>query len=64
MTKGLVTTSVATTVLGVGGDKHSSVFVPWPQLWKATEDKALAGRKSWEVVQSRDGERGFPAWVP
>lgn len=63
MTKGLVTTSVV-TVLRVGGDKHTSLFVPWPQLWKATEDKALAGRESWEVVQSGDGERGFPAWVP
>lgn len=63
MTKELVTTSVA-TVLGVRGDRHSSVFVPWPQLWEATEDKALAGRKSWEVVQSGDLERGFPAWVP
>lgn len=34
------------------------------QLWKATEDKALAERESWEVVQSGDLEGGFPAWVP
>lgn len=58
-----MTKSVA-TFLGKGGDKHSSVFVTWPQLWKATEDKALAERKSWEVVQCGDLERGFPVWAP
>lgn len=46
------------------GQTLNCVCPLWPQLWKATGDKALAGRKSWEVFQSGDLERGFPAWVP